>query len=542
MPVAPDSEALRERARLDALARYHVLDTEPDPGFDELTALAAHVCGTPIAAVSLTAEHRQWFKARIGVDMCETGRDVAFCEHPVRSGQLFVVPDATLDPLFADNPMVTGEPYVRFYAGAPLITDDGHVLGTLCVIDVVPRELTEVQLTLLTSLAHQTMTQLEHRAQAAELAASEGRWRALVEKSPVAVAVYGVEDLLFSYANLEAAHVYGMDNPEDLVGRSYLDIVPVERHDDFRASLSSLAAGEMLRGLQGRIVGFDGRTSNVEVHAVRIPFNGVPSIQVEVRDITARVAAEQRLREAHELLAQQKAQVEASAAFHDAVLAASPDLIFVVDPASGATLWSSRNLVEMLGYTSQDLADFGEAIVATIAHPGDVVRLRAANQAVRDLEDGGVLQIRYRALHANGGYRWLSRRVTPFTRDEDGVVTQVLGVARDITDVVEVEERLRLAALQDALTGLPNRTLMADRLSSALSRISRSGAELAVLFVDLDGFKPVNDSLGHAAGDMVLIDGSPPSLRYQRTSSDSSRFASPHINSPLGQEPCYLQD
>ena len=115
-----------------------------------------------------------------------------------------------------------------------------------------------------------------------------------------------------------------------------------------------------------------------------------------------------------------------------------------------------------------------------------------------------MLQIRYRALHAGGDYRWLSRRVTPFVRDQRGDVTQILGVARDITDVVEVEERLRLAALQDALTGLPNRTLMADRLRNALARSSRSGAELAVLFVDLDGFKRVNDTGGHQAGDEVL--------------------------------------
>ena len=213
MTAGPYTRDARERARLDALAHYRVLDTDPESGFDEITALAAYVCGTPMALVSLVDEQRQWFKSRVGVEVCETDREIAFCDHAVRSGRLFVVPDATLDPLFADNPLVTQAPYIRFYAGAPLVTSNGHVLGTLCVLDTVPRELTEQQLTLLTSLAHQTMTQLENRVQAEELAASEGRWRAMVDDSPVAVAVYGSDDLLFKYGNHQAAGLYGPRGP-----------------------------------------------------------------------------------------------------------------------------------------------------------------------------------------------------------------------------------------------------------------------------------------------------------------------------------------
>ena len=142
-----------------------------------------------------------------------------------------------------------------------------------------------------------------------------------------------------------------------------------------------------------------------------------------------------------------------SAAFHDAVLAASPDLIFVVDPRNSTTVWSSRNMMELLGYSDRDIEELGTGVIAAVAHPDDAVRLRAANAASRDLADGEVLQIRYRARHSSGDYRWLSRRVTPFTRDQGGDVTQILGVARDITDVIEIEERLREAALHDPLTG-----------------------------------------------------------------------------------------
>ena len=139
-------------------------------------------------------------------------------------------------------------------------------------------------------------------------------------------------------------------------------------------------------------------------------------------------------------------------------------------------------------------------------HPDDVDGVRAANAAVCELADLEVLQMRYRARHADGSYRWLSRRITPFQRDREDVVIQILGVARDITDIVEVEERLSDAALHDPLTGLPNRTLLSDRLNGALARCARGGHEVAVLFCDLDGFKAVNDTGGHAAGDRVLAE------------------------------------
>lgn len=162
------SKPANESARLEALRAYRLLDTQSEQPFDDIVKEVARLLNMPIALVSLVDDERQWFKAKVGIDACETSRDVSFCGHAILSPGVMVVKDATKDPRFADNPLVTGPPHIRFYAGAPLVDAYGMLLGTLCVVDTKPRGLSPKEELLLINKAGEVIEQVRRRDSAKE--------------------------------------------------------------------------------------------------------------------------------------------------------------------------------------------------------------------------------------------------------------------------------------------------------------------------------------------------------------------------------------
>lgn len=197
--AAPKLDPAREARRLDALHDYAILDTPREAVFEDITRIASLVCGTPIAVVNLIDADRQWFKAEVGLGVRETPLATSICAHAILEHDLLVVPDTTRDPRFAENPLVTGDPRLRFYAGALLKTTDGLPLGTVCVLDTTPRELSAAQTEILQRLARQVMAQLELRRMVATSDRERARMSGLIAaaghdvKSPLRAALYAVD-------------------------------------------------------------------------------------------------------------------------------------------------------------------------------------------------------------------------------------------------------------------------------------------------------------------------------------------------------------
>jgi PAS domain S-box-containing protein len=229
---------LNERDRLETLGRYAILDTLPEQQFDDLTFLASQICGTPISLISLVDRERQWFKSHFGLEVEETPREMSFCAHAILGDGVMEVRNATEDQRFADNALVQGDPRIRFYAGAPLITPDGHKMGTLCVIDRSPRELSEYQMKALEALARQAMAQMElwrtvRRLEAADLArqqalshlaANAALLRQFVEHAPAAIAMLD-RDMQFIALSRRFLTDYHLDQ-SDLTGANYYQTLP----------------------------------------------------------------------------------------------------------------------------------------------------------------------------------------------------------------------------------------------------------------------------------------------------------------------------
>jgi two-component system, cell cycle sensor histidine kinase and response regulator CckA len=306
-PTSPD-----EKRRLEILWQYEVLDTPPEEAFDEITALAAHICEAPIALISLVDEKRTWFKSRVGVTATETDRAVSICAHAIQRRELFVVPDATRDERFADNPLVTAKPNIRFYAGAPLVAPEGQVLGVLCVIDHVPRELRPDQLQAVRVLGHHAMTLLELRRHTRELSRlkadrdrvadteialreSEQKYRAVFEKATDGILLADSDSEKFHFGNETICRMLGCAGDE-LMALGLADIHPPEALAQVRAVFGRLARGEISLARDIPIRRRDGSVFYADISSSSITLSGKRFLVGFFRDVSERKQREEELR------------------------------------------------------------------------------------------------------------------------------------------------------------------------------------------------------------------------------------------------------
>jgi PAS domain S-box-containing protein len=394
-----------------------------------------------------------------------------------------------------DVASVLEEPYRRALAGheatmeirfgdrtflhriAPLLDDDGAILaGIGFALDVSDARRAEQAL----RASEESLLDERRRLRDAEAIGHSGSWEwdtvnDVITWSDGLFMIHGLDRVTFNGGYGEAS---ARVHPDD---RQKVDeaIESCRRGEPARFRYRVAGASD------GQLRWLDSRASGVFEEGKLVRLVGA------VADITEQVNAEAEAVEAN--------------AFQRAVIAASPDYTFITNVTTGAMIYGSRDK-DLLGRSSEQTISVGGEVTDVLVHPEDKAKLAASNAEASQLADGQVLQLRYRLRHADGQWHWFSRHVVPFRRDESGAVEAVLGVLRDITDVVAAEDRLTHDSLHDYLTGLPNRALLLDRLEAALTRSQREGREIAVLFCDLDGFKHVNDTAGHAAGDAVLIE------------------------------------
>ena len=354
--LIPDNEI----ERLRALRRYEILDTPPEAEFDDLARLAAGICGTPAAFVSLIDANRQWFKAAVGLDIREISRDVAFCAHAILQPDVMVVPDLRADDRFARNPLVSEAPAIRFYAAAPLVTPDGFTLGSLCVIDYEPRQLTPMQREALASLGRHVVTQLELRRQNRQLRESQENLTAsiraaqeaeqaltverayleqLFEASPEAIVVLDSEDRVVR-ANGEFTSLFGYTRDEYLNRPINELIVPADLKEEGRR-----LTGEVTRGGDVAVETVrqrkDGRHVHVSILGRPVRLDGGPvGVYGIYRNITERRRAEEALR--------------ASEAFARSVMDYMLEALIIVDDSS-VIISVNRAAERIFGYRREEI-------------------------------------------------------------------------------------------------------------------------------------------------------------------------------------------
>lgn len=634
------SPLVNESRRVALLHALDLLDTPSEPQFDAITRLACRLLHVPTALVSLVDNDRQWFKSRVGLDATETPRNVAFCAHAIQSTEAMVIPDARQDPRFADNPLVTGAPHIRAYAGVPLRSKEGLALGTLCVLDSQPRDFNSDDLRNLSDLAGLVQHELRHREAAlvAKQARAAGQqamadnnalFKAIFDQAAVGMAMVGLDGAWLHF-NASLCQLLGRTASE-LQSQTFQDITHPEDLDADLGNVQALLEGRSDQyAMEKRYLRPDGEVVWAKLFVALVRRHGNPDYFVSViEDITDQKRTQRALdtlrQDLERRVVERTQDLQYSNDLVRAVLQNAPDAFICVDEQgrirewnrqAEATLGWSReeamgrtlstliiparfrgahdtgmatmlrtgeapvmgqrlelpvlhrngneipcevtinalpsardgklyfaflhdistrqrseqalaaserrlrmiadNLPVLIGYVDKEeryqfcnrtyatwlgvdhIAAIGRPVAEALGEEPYMARHRLIQQALRGEEAEFELEVR----HENE-LRHLKLLYLP----DFGERQQVEGMyvlASDITESKLAHRQLVELARTDALTGLPNRRAFEDAIEQAMARAHRAGRPIALAFLDVDHFKQINDSLGHAIGDEVL--------------------------------------
>jgi len=427
MEIAPARDD--EAAAIASLQGLSVLDSEPEAEFDAIVRAASVVCGTPISAISLIDVDRQWFKAITGLPgVTETPRDIAFCAHVVRQDGFFEVPDAKLDPRFADNPLVAGAPDIRFYAGAPVVLSDGTRVGSMCVIDRQPRQLDAQQREVLMCLADAAARALEGRRAVLamrKVAADTAQATLVLEHSADAIIAISAEGRVLRW-NPAAERLFG-HAADAIVGHTLGMLSPADQGDEDGEVLSRIA--------DGRAHSYETVRMHRDGQRIDVAVTAVPQFDAQgrlcgatkfVRDITTSRRAERALLEQTERLRLATDSAEIG--------------VWEFDPVTGTVEWDDW----MFRLHGLERADGEQAVDlwSRHLHPDDAERVLADLNAA--LEDRGTFRPEFRIVWDNGDVHHL-QAAAQVTRDHTGKPLRMIGVNLDVTRQRRSEDELREA-------------------------------------------------------------------------------------------------
>lgn len=525
-----------EADRLSALRELNILDTEAEKEFDELTVLAAQICLAPIALISLIDEQWQWLKSRVGLNLSETSRDIAFCAHAIlQPNNLLEIPDTELDDRFVGNPLVLECPKIRFYAGAPLVAADGHALGTLCVIDYVPRQLSEAQRTALAVLSRAVVQQIELRRHLQRSKVSTGllinqnsHLEAQIEMGAATLedemvmrnesellsrqildrALDGVVNLdqqgKITYWNAESERIFGY-SCEHAQGRDIIELIlPPHQHSVVRELMKQfLLAGigkENHRRFEINALRADGVKVPVEIAVIVLQRNGEYFFNGFIRDLTEHNKNIEELR-------------------ISAITFNSQDAIIITD-AEVKTLRVNQKVMEVTGYKSRELIGREPSLLSS-----NIQSKQFYADMWRTVEAMGSWEGEVWDKRKNGEVFPMLIAITTI-HDAKNRVTNYVFSFSDITATKRDADAIHKLAFFDPLTHLPNRRALSERVAKALIACESLSKTLAILFIDMDNFKDVNDAMGHQLGDRILVETAQRLRRCMRNDDTVARIGS----------------